>query len=75
MWPQKSIICIMNRKMGRPTEAKKDEILKLRIDESTKRMLEYCVQVTHLTKSEIVRKGIKDIYLNILEDKDNECDD
>ncbi len=65
----------MNRKMGRPTEAKKDEILKLRIDEFTKRMLEYCVQVTHLTKSEIVRKGIKDIYLNILEDKDNECDD
>ena len=61
----------MEKKMGRPTDAKKDEILKVRIDDATKHMLEYCAQITELTKSEVVREGIAGMYKNLLAEQEN----
>lgn len=52
----------MNKKMGRPTDAIKDSVIKVRIDEQTKRMLEYCVAISKASKSDIVRQGIESIY-------------
>lgn len=52
----------MNKKMGRPTDAIKDSVIKVRIDEQTKRMLEYCVKISSMSKSDVVRQGIENVY-------------
>ena len=52
----------MNKKMGRPTDAIKDSVIKVRIDEQTKRMLEYCVRNSFMSKSDVVRQGIENVY-------------
>ena len=52
----------MNKKMGRPTDAVKDSVVKVRIDDQTRRMLEYCVAISKTSKSEVVRHGIEEIY-------------
>lgn len=52
----------MDKKMGRPTDAVKDSVIKVRIDEQTKRMLEYCVSLSTLSKSDVVRRGIEAVY-------------
>lgn len=52
----------MNSKIGRPTEAKKDGIIKVRADENLIGMLEYCVKITGESKSSVVRIAIEDFY-------------
>ncbi len=52
-------------KIGRPTEAKKDITIKIRIDEETQRMIDYCIKQKTLSKSEIVRLGITKVYQEI----------
>ena len=64
----------MDKKVGRPTDSKKDSIIKLRVDERTKRMLEYCEMVRGSTKSGIVRDLIEKEYLKLkeLDDKNEQ---
>ena len=50
------------KKMGRPTEAKKDICIKVRIDEDTCKKLEICMEIDNMNKSEIIRKLIIDKY-------------
>ena len=50
------------QKMGCPTDAIKDSVIKVRIDEQTKRMMEYCVEISSMSKSNVVRQGIENIY-------------
>lgn len=52
-------------KMGRPTEAKKDITIKVRIDEETQNMIDYCIKQKKVSKSEIVRLGIAKVYQEI----------
>ena len=52
----------MEIKMGRPTKAKKNLIIKARIDDQTNEKLEKCVNKTGKSKSDIVRDGILKIY-------------
>lgn len=52
----------MNKKIGRPTDAKKNSVIKVRLDDQTQHMLEYCVSVSVTSKSEVVRRGIEVIY-------------
>ena len=51
--------------MGRPTEAKKDITIKVRIDEETQNMIDYCIKQKKVSKSEIVRLGIAKVYQEI----------
>lgn len=48
--------------MWRPTDAIKDSVIKVRIDEQTKRMLEHCVKISSMSKSDVVRQGIENVY-------------
>lgn len=53
------------KKMGRPTNNPKNEELKIRISKEDKEKLEYCINHTNKSKSEIVRDGIDMVYNNL----------
>ena len=48
--------------MGRPTGNPKNGIIKIRADEQTIEKLKVCSEKLGMTRSDIVRKGINDIY-------------
>ena len=47
---------------GRPTENRKDTILRLRIDTDTHRKLSECAAVRQVSMSELVREAIDEIF-------------
>lgn len=47
---------------GRPTDDPKTLMAKFRLSEEDIRRLEYCAEKTGLSKSEIIRQGIKEVY-------------
>ena len=47
---------------GRPTDDPKTLNTRIRLSEEDVQRLEYCVKVTVLKKSEIIRQGIKEVY-------------
>lgn len=49
-------------KRGRPTDSKKDFMLRVRLDDETKEKLERIEQQTSKSKSEIVRNGIAEQF-------------
>lgn len=51
--------------MGRPTDSPKIKLLQVRLDNETLEKLETCAKNEHLTRSEIVRKGINKVYDDI----------
>ena len=48
--------------MGRPTDDPKTIMLRTRVSEDDMRRLEYCAKATGMTKSEIVRQAIQEVY-------------
>lgn len=52
----------MSPKTGRPTDNPKNLNTRIRLSDDDVKRLEYCAQKTGLTKSEIIRKGIKEVY-------------
>lgn len=54
-----------NKKLGRPTDNPKNKIIKIRADEATVEKLEQCSKQLNISRSEIVRKGIHDIYMRL----------
>ncbi len=56
----------MVAKIGRPaSENPKDYMLRVRMDEETLKQLDECCKAENLSRSEVVRKGIKDQYAKI----------
>ena len=47
---------------GRPTDDPKTLSTRIRLSDEDIQRLEYCVKVTGMKKSEIIRQGIKEIY-------------
>jgi len=47
---------------GRPTNDPKTLSTRIRFSEEDVNRLEYCTKKTGLTKSEIIRQGIKEVY-------------
>lgn len=47
---------------GRPTDDPKTLNTRIRLSEEDVQRLEFCVQATGMKKSEIIRKGIKEVY-------------
>ena len=47
---------------GRPTDNPKTLSTRIRLSEEDVRRLEYCVKKTGLTKAEIIRQAIKEVY-------------
>ena len=52
----------MKRGPGRPTEKRKDTILRLRIATDTHRELSECAAVRQVSMSELVREAIDEIF-------------
>lgn len=47
---------------GRPTDDPKTLSTRIRLSEEDVQRLEYCAEKTGMTKSEIIRLGIKEVY-------------
>lgn len=47
---------------GRPTNCPKTLNTRIRLSDEDVRILEYCAEKTGLTKSEIIRQGIRKVY-------------
>lgn len=55
----------MAAKMGRPTDNPKNAMIRVRMDEDTVKMLDECADSLKSNRSEIIRAGVKKIYLGI----------
>ena len=53
-------------KLGRPTESRKEIVVRARIDEETNHQLEICIDKLELTKSEVIREGILKLYAELM---------
>jgi len=54
----------MSPRTGRPPvgESSKDKQYRLRMSDEETKMLDYCCEVFGLTKAEVIRQGIKEMY-------------
>ncbi len=50
---------------GRPTTDPKTHETRIRMSDEDMRLLEYCVKETGLTKAEIIRQGIREVYAKL----------
>ncbi|MPN13944.1 hypothetical protein SDC9_161270 [bioreactor metagenome] len=50
------------KKMGRPTNDPKELSVRIRLSNDDERMLRYCSEKTNLTKAEIIRRGIREVF-------------
>ena len=50
---------------GRPTKDPKTLSTRIRMSDEDIKRLEYCAEKTGLTKAEIIRQGIKEVYEKI----------
>ena len=55
----------MSKKIGRPTTDPKRHETRIRMSDEDVRMLEICCQKTNLTKAEVIRRGIREVYTQI----------
>lgn len=55
----------MSPRTGRPTTNPKTKETRIRMSEEDVAMLEYCVKATGKSKSDIIREGIKEIYVKV----------
>lgn len=56
-----------NKKMGRPTDSPKYISLKVLLDDDTAEMLERCAAALSMSKAEVMRRGIREIYSKLPE--------
>lgn len=49
-------------KTGRPTDAPKNTMLRVRVDDSTLKKLDACVSKMNSNRSEVIRKGISMVF-------------
>jgi len=52
----------MSPRTGRPTNNPKSERVGLRLSDEEIKMLDYCCKVLGLSKTEVIRNGIKEMY-------------
>ena len=52
----------MSPRTGRPTTAPNTHDTRIRMSDEDVRMLEACCEKTGLTKADVIRKGIKELY-------------
>ena len=55
----------MSPRTGRPTDDPKTLSTRVRLSEDDVKRLEYCAEKTGLTKADIIRQGIKEVYNKI----------
>lgn len=60
----------MSPRTGRPTDNPKANRESFRFSKEDIRKLEFCVEETGLTKTEIIRRGIDMVYEDLLKEKE-----
>lgn len=57
----------MSPRTGRPTDSPKTHETRIRMSDQDIELLEYCCQKTGLTKADVIRKGIREVYKSLKE--------
>ncbi len=52
----------MSPRTGRPTDNPKNDRVGFRLSDDESKMLDYCCKVLGLSKTEVIRQGIKEMY-------------
>lgn len=52
----------MSPRTGRPTDNPKKDRVGFRLSDEESKMLDYCCEVLGLSKTEVIRQGIKEMY-------------
>ena len=52
----------MSPRTGRPTDNPKRHETRIRMSDEDIKMLEFCCEKTGLTKAEVIRRGIREVY-------------
>lgn len=55
----------MSPRTGRPTTDPKKHNTRIRMTDEDVEILEYCAKQTGLTKTEIIRQGIREVYAKL----------
>ncbi len=55
----------MSPRTGRPTTDPKKHDTRIRMTDEDVQILEYCAKETGLTKTEIIRQGIREVYAKV----------
>ena len=56
---------LMSPRTGRPTTDPKKHETRIRMTDEDVRILEYCAKETGMTKTEVIRQGIREVYNKI----------
>jgi len=59
----------MSPRTGRPTDDPKVNQARIRLSDEEAKKLEYCAKVLGLTKAEVIRQGIDEMYQKALKQK------
>lgn len=57
----------MSPRTGRPTDNPKRNNTRIRMTDEDVEILEYCVKKTGMTKADVIRQGIREVYAKIKE--------
>ena len=57
----------MSPRTGRPTDNPKRHETRIRMSDDDIEKLDYCCKVTGLTKADVIRKGIREVYKKVKE--------
>ena len=52
----------INKKIGRPTNEPKNNVLQIRTSDEFTRKLDFCCEHTNMTKADVIRLGVEKVY-------------
>lgn len=52
----------MSPRTGRPTTDPKKHETRIRMSDEDVKILEYCCQITGMSKTDVIRQGIREVY-------------
>lgn len=55
----------MSPRTGRPTTDPKKHETRIRMSDEDVRLLEICCQITGMTKADVIRRGIREVYKQV----------
>ena len=55
----------MSPRTGRPTDNPKRNDTRIRMSDEDVRILEYCCKVTGMSKADVIRQGIREVYAKV----------
>lgn len=55
----------MSPRTGRPTDNPKKHETRIRMSDEDVKILEYCCKMTGMSKADVIRQGIREVYVKI----------